>query len=391
MNKRIKWQEVGKKKSVRERVEARRKKAEQLTGKKLDSLGCFCLDPEKIEGRNIENMVGCVQVPVGVAGPLRIRNGKSDQEYYLPLATTEGALVGSVNRGCKVIGESGGAEVRVESVGATRGPVFKVKGLKEGKKLMDWVENNFEEMNKVVRKKERHLRLKKSRAAMVGKNVYLRLEFETDEAMGMNMVTIGTEEIVRLIKKRLEIDWAVVSGNYCVDKKPSWLNFIQGRGKKVWAEVRVLRETVEEILKTTPEKIVETVYRKQLLGSAVAGSIGFNGHYANIVGAVFLSTGQDVAHVGEGSLGVTTAEMEGDKLYFSVYLPDLMVGTVGGGTGLATQRECLEILDLGSKKGDSVRLAEIVGGAVLAGELSLTGALASGDLGKAHQTHGRGK
>jgi len=359
-----------------------------MSKQRLKHIKRFSLDFRKLKNRNIENMIGCVQVPLGIAGPLRVNK----KDYELPLATTEGALVASVNRGCKVIRLSGGCQVEVESIGATRGPVFKVKGLREGKKLIEWLKKKEMKVMQTVKEGEEHIRLKKIKPKLVGRNVYVRLEFKTDEAMGMNMVTVGSEKLARLIKQELEIECVSLSGNYCVDKKPSWLNFIEGRGKQVWAEVVMPRKVVKVVLKTEPEKIVEVVYRKQLLGSIMSGSMGFNGHYANIVAAMFLATGQDMAQVVGGSLGVTTAELEGKDLYFSIYLPSLMVGVVGGGTGIETQKEALGIMGLDKvKKGDSLRLAEVIGGAVLAGELSLTAALASQDLTKAHERLGRGK
>ena len=386
---------TGKSKSANEKVQLRRQKLEKLINKKLLNIGCFCLDPAKIEGRNLENMIGAVQAPLGIAGPLRLHSERTlkKREYFVPLATSEGALVASVSRGCKAIKESGGGQVLVEESGTTRGPVFKVSGLTEGKKLINWLEKNIDRMKKISQQGEKHLQLQRIFPRMVGKNVYVRMEFNTGEAMGMNMVTIAAEKIVEMIKRELKIKCVALSGNYCVDKKPSWLNFILGRGKQVWAEVVVDKETVKKVLKTDPEKIVETVYRKQILGSVMSGAMGFNAHYANMVAAIFLATGQDLAHITEGSLGVTTAELtnQGD-LYFSIYLPDLMVGTVGGGTQLATQKEALSILGLETvKPGDALRLAEVVGGTVLAGELSLTAALASNDLAKAHQRLGRGK
>jgi hydroxymethylglutaryl-CoA reductase (NADPH) len=388
MSKQKSWREIGKGKAAAERVKLRRERLEKLVRRKLVNISCFCLKAEKIEGRNLENMVGCTQVPLGVAGPVRVNS----KDYYLPLATTEGALVASINRGCKAISKSGGAEVMVEEIGATRGPVFKVKGLGEGKKLREWLVKNMAEVRKTTEAGERHIKLVKIKPRMVGKSVYVRLEFKTDEAMGMNMATVATDKLRRLVKKRLGIECVSLSANYCVDKKPSWLNIIEGRGKQVWAEVVVRRRVVKEVLKTTPEKIVEVVQRKQWLGSMMSGSMGFNGQFANVVAAMFLATGQDMAQVVEGSLGITTAEMEDKDLYFSIYLPSLMVGTVGGGTGLATQKEGLGILGLDKvKKGDGLRLAEIIGGGVLGGELSLTAALASGDLAKAHQRLGRGK
>ena len=340
---------------------------------------------KKITG-NIENQVGWTKIPLGQAGPLLV-NGKN---YDLPLATTEGALVASVNRGCKATRLSGGIKTLVENFGATRGPVFKVKNLAEGKKLIDWVKVNFCLLQNEAEATSHHLKLIDFTSVMVGKNVWLRFRFDTGEAMGMNMVTIAMQKIVELIESRLKIKCVALSGNFCADKKASWLNFTSGRGKKVWAEAVIKREVVKEVLKTTPDKIIEVVQKKQWLGSIMSGSIGANGHFANIAAALFLATGQDMAHVVEASLGVTTAELvpAGSNpagLYFSIYLPDLMVGTVGGGTRLETQREALKMLG----NPTAMELAGIIGGAVLAGELSLTAALASGDLAKAHEKLGR--
>ena len=335
---------------------------------------------KKITG-NIENMIGWTKVPLGQAIGLVVNN----KSYDLPLATTEGALVASVNRGCKATKLSGGIKVLVENIGATRGPVFKVKNLTEGKKLIDWVGGHFKQLKRAAEATSPYLRLLDFTPAMLGKNVWLKFRFNTGEAMGMNMVTIATQSLVQLIKQKLNIDCVALSGNYCVDKKPSWLNFTGGRGKKVWAEAIVTRKIVKDVLKTSPEKIIEVVRDKHWLGSIMSGSMVGNGHFANIVAALFLSTGQDMAHVIEGSLGVTTAELENKDLYFSVYLPTLMVGTIGGGTRLPSQQKALKMLGEPSVK----ELAGIIAGAVLAGELSLTAALASGDLARAHQLLGR--
>ena len=338
---------------------------------------------KKIAG-NIENMVGWTKMPLGQAGPVLINK----KEYFLPLATTEGALVASVNRGCKATRLSGGIKAMTENVGATRGPVFRTKGIEEAQKFKLWLEDNFVRVKTEAEATSSHLRLKKLETASCGKDVWVRFYFDTGEAMGMNMATIATEKIAELIEDKLKIKCLALSGNYCVDKKPSWLNFINGRGNKVWAEAVIKREIVKEVLKTTPERIVEVVQKKQWLGSMMSGSLGANGHFANMVAAIFLATGQDMAHVAEGSLGVTTAELVAGSivpdLYFSVYLPDLMVGVVGGGTRLETQSQALKKLGV-----DKNELAEVIGGAVLAGELSLTAALASGDLARTHVKPGR--
>lgn len=375
--------------SESEKVAKRRKLIEEKLNISLQNIGCFSQDPGKIANHNCENMIGCAQIPIGVAGPILV----NEKEYFVPLATTEGALAASVARGCKVStslrqGFAGQVRVIVENAGITRGPVFKTKGIFESHDFVKWVSKYFEEIKETCEKTSRHLKLLKIENQIVGKNVFLRFVFDTSDAMGMNMATIAAANAAAHIENNYEgAELVALSGNYCVDKKASYLNFIKGRGKKVWAEMIVSKKTVENILHTTTEKIVEVVYRKCLLGSAVSGSLGYNSHYANIVAAIFLATGQDGAHVVEGSLGITTAEIEknGD-LYFSVYLPDLICGTIGGGTGLATQKEALNIMNVKN----SIEFAEVVGAAVLAGELSLVASLAEGSLAKAHEKLGRG-
>ena len=207
--------------------------------------------------------------------------------------------------------------------------------------------------------------------------------------MGMNMVTIATETALDLLVRETKAHVIALSGNVCVDKKPSALNLIEGRGKSLVAEIVIPDEIVENKLKTDVESIVQVNMAKNFIGSAIAGSMGYNAHYANMVGAIFLATGQDEAHIVEGSLGITIAEKQGKDLYFSVNLPDLPLATIGGGTRLETAKESLEIMAVFGG-GNVSKFAEIVGGTVLAGELSLMGAIAAGHLARAHKVLGRG-
>lgn len=353
----------------------------------LDNIGSFTFGEDQVVGRNIENLIGATQIPLGVAGPLKIINRKSPVvNHFIPLATTEGALVASISRGCKAVTESGGAKVYVETVGITRGPVFKTTGIEHGLKIKDWIEKNFSQISQNTQKTSSYLTLLKIDCALVSKHLFARFYYDTDDAMGMNMATIATQEAVRLIEKRTKAECVAVAGNFDIDKKPAWLNFISGRGKKVWAEAILPKIVVKEKLKTTPQQIEEVVEKKCHLGSIMSGSLGFNSHFANIIAAIFIATGQDPAHVVEGSLGITTAEALGnDSLYFSIYLPSLICGTVGGGTHLPTQKEALEMMKVSSV----LEYAQVVGAAVLAGELSLIASLAEGSLAKAHQQLGR--
>lgn len=367
----------------------RRKFLEQQLNMTLDNISNFSFPEDAAVGRNIENLIGATQIPLGVAGPLKLRTTNNKQRtYYIPLATTEGALVASVSRGCKAVTKSGGATVFVEDVGITRGPVFKTKNLGESMKLKKWIDDHFADLAKVTKQTSRHLNLKKVGCRLVGRNLFARFYFDSEDAMGMNMATFATEEAANLIEKKTKTECVSIAGNFCVDKKPAWLNFISGRGKRVWAEVVLPKTVLEEVLKITPSMLADLVYRKCLLGSVMSGSLGFNAHFANMIAAIFASTGQDLAHVVEGSLGVTTAEvLKNGDLYFSIYLPSLIVGTVGGGTHLPTQKEALAIM----KTSGVLEYAKVVGGAVLAGELSLLGSLAEGSLASAHKKLGRKK
>ena len=375
-------------------VDKRRKALENNLKISLSHIAKYSLNQEIASARNCENMIGVTQVPLGVAGPLKVQSSKFKvQSYYIPLATTEGALVASVNRGCKVITLSGGTITACYRVGATRGPVFYTGNLRNEQKLYRWVKENEGKIKKAAESTSEHLTFKKLTFRGLANYAFIRFVFDTQDAMGMNMATIATEKIVELIEKETGIACIALSGNFDIDKKPAWINFIENRGYKVWAEATIKKAIVEDILKTSPEKIYDIWLSKNMLGSAMSGSLGFNAHFANVIAAVFLATGQDIAHVVEGSMGITTAKItERKDLYFSIYVPALMVGTVGGGTGLETQKEALSILGIagGSNGKNAQKFAEIIGGGILAGELSLLASLAEGSLSSAHQRLGRG-
>lgn len=383
--------------SADEAAEARREAVSRLTGAKLDHLGRYSLDAEQASCRNCENFIGAAQVPVGVIGPLRLHGEEADGDVYVPLATTEAALVASTNRGCAAIRAAGGAIVRVEDVGMTRAPAFRTSGIDQTRELLAWVKSHEDDIRRVCERTSRYLRLLDVRTTAFGTTVFLRFRFDTGDAMGMNMATIASDRVVtELIEPATGISCIALSGNYCVDKKAAEINFHEGRGKRVFAEVVLEAPVLKKTLKTSARQLVEAQYRKNLLGSIAAGSKGFNAHYANVLAAVFLATGQDPAHVVEGSLGVTCVEPRGpEAVYFSIYMPDLPVGAIGGGTGLATQSEGLSMLGIDpdpERPGAAARkVAEIVGGAVLAGEISLMSAFTSQDLARAHERLGRGK
>ena len=396
VNGELKLHQVERYTDKRTATEVRRKALERKLGIKLEHIGHYSIDPERVIGKNIENMIGVVQIPMGVAGPLKIDGEYAKGEFYIPLATTEGALVASVNRGCSALTEAGGAKTTIIDDKMTRAPLLKCPDARRAREVAEWVKENLDYLQeKAVSNVTRHGRLKGVKHYIVGNNLYLRFEFETGDAMGMNMVTISSEEIMKVIEKHFpDVRYLALSGNLCVDKKPNAMNFINGRGKTVIAEAVIPREIVERKLKTTPELIAEVNYRKNLVGSAQAGSYGFNAHFGNVVGAIFLATGQDEAQITEGSHGITLAEVTPEgNLYISVTMPSLEIGTVGGGTRVPTQREALSIMGVaggGEPAGTNAKkFAEIVAGAVLAGELSLLAAIAAKHLAKAHKELGR--
>lgn len=366
----------------------RREALENFIKKGLPNIGNFSISEKMASVRNVENMIGAVQIPLGIAGPIKIKGVLLKGEHFVPLATSEGALVASVSRGCRAISLSGGANVLTYRVGATRGPVFETGSLPESNRFFKWIKANPRKLAQISEKTSKHLKFLKADVRTQGRYVFLRLYFDTKDAMGMNMATIATEKIVEFIEKELKIKCISLAGNYDIDKKPAWVNFIKHRGIKIWAETTVSKKNVKEILKTTPEKFYEVWLTKCMIGSAMSGSLGFNAHFANIVAAFFAATGQDIAHTVEGSTGMTTAKvLNNGDLYLSIYMPSVLIGTVGGGTQLETQKEARSITDAKT----SSELAEVLGGAVLAGELSLISALSSGDLARAHQRLGRGE
>lgn len=377
-----------------EAVRVRREYIEGETGADLGALGTFSIGIDRVVKRNIENMIGAVQVPVGVAGPLQINGEYAEGAYWLPLATTEGALVASANRGASAITKAGGADVRVLSDAMTRAPVFAARDIVHAKEVADWAGAHLADLAAAAEKTTSRGKLLSVTPYVVGTNVFLRCAYDTKDAMGMNMATIATAEIADLVEAETGAHLVALSGNMDVDKKPAAMNLIEGRGKTVVAGVHLSDELIRTVLKTDAKTLAAVNYRKNLVGSARAGALGFNAHAANIIAALYLACGQDAAHVVEGSSAITTVEETEGGAYVAVTLPAVQVGTVGGGTGIDTQGACLNLLGVrggGEPEGTHAKaFAEIIGAGVLAGELSLLGALAANHLARAHKQLGRG-
>ncbi|PSQ00421.1 3-hydroxy-3-methylglutaryl-CoA reductase, partial [Halobacteriales archaeon QS_5_70_17] len=322
---------------------ARRALIADETGADLGAVGDFGFDAAEAEP-NVENMLGAAQVPMGVAGPVPVDGGAASGTHYLPLATTEGALVASVNRGLSAIRAAGGATARVLKSRMTRAPVFRVADVGEASSVVGWVRENEGRLREAAEATTNHGELLEVTPYVVGDNVFLRFAYDTKDAMGMNMATIATQAACEVVEEATAADLVALSGNLCTDKKPAAVNAVEGRGRTVAADVALPRGEVEDRLGTTPEAIAEANTRKNHVGSAKAGSLGFNAQAANVVAAAFLATGQDAAQVVEGSNAITTADVRDGDLYASVTLASLEVGTVGGGTGLPTQAAALDAL-----------------------------------------------
>lgn len=341
---------------------------------------------------NIENYIGTVKVPVGVIGPLRVRGRYAIGDFHLPLATTEAALVASYNRGANVITDAGGCASMILDEGIARSPGFAFRSLDDVAIFTRWIRNEYTNLKRAAESTTRYGRLVNVETLTEGNHVYLNCQFATGDAAGQNMVTIATEAILDHIERCSPVKprYCFLESNYSGDKKASARAFQSVRGKRVTAEITVPAALVVESLNTSVERMVD-YWQMAALGGVLSGTVGVQGHFANGLAALYIACGQDAACVAESAVGVTRFENAGDgSLYASVTLPAVIVGTVGGGTNLPSQQACLEILNLPVV--DRCRaFAELCAALVLAGELSIIGALAAGEFGRAHSRLARGR
>jgi hydroxymethylglutaryl-CoA reductase (NADPH) len=379
-------------------INLRRQFIYDLKGKTADGVGGG-IPVESIEGEsfynqvngaNCETVIGFIPIPVGIAGPL-VLDGVS---YHVPMATTEGALVASTNRGARAISLSGGACTVIYQDGMTRAPALQCSSLTEAAEVKAWIDQPqiFKLLQQSFASTTKYGQLNELKVKLVGRFLHVKLRCTTGDAMGMNMIGKGSNEVVNtIISKFPGVRLMALSGNVCTDKKPAAVNWIEGRGKSAAAEAVIPAAIVKDVLKTSVKGIVEVNTAKNLVGSAIAGTMGGNNaHAANVVTACFLATGQDPAQNVESSNCLTFMEEtpEGD-LRISVTMPCIEVGTVGGGTALPAQKSALQLLGVAGAHPDvpgtnAKQLARIIVGTVLAGELSLMAALSANHLISAH-------
>ncbi|EGU30529.1 3-hydroxy-3-methylglutaryl CoA reductase [Vibrio ichthyoenteri ATCC 700023] len=334
---------------------------------------------------NIEHFIGTVNVPVGIAGPLRINGLHANDDFLVPLATTEAALVASYNRGAKLITAAGGVSTLLINEGVSRTPVFSFLSLSQAAQFVSWVVTQYDIFRNVAESTTTHGKLKDINVNIEGNHVYLVFEFVTGDASGQNMVTIATHKVFRYILEHSPVSPvdAFLDGNLSGDKKANAHTLRSVRGKKVSADITIPAALVEKLLFTTPASMAKFA-KMNTVGGLLSGSIGINAHYANALCALYIACGQDAACVAESAIGITRMDVDANgDLYASVTLPNIMVGTVGGGTGLPTQKACLDILGLYGN-GKAKALAEVAAALCLAGELSIVGAFCADHFSRAH-------
>jgi hydroxymethylglutaryl-CoA reductase (NADPH) len=370
--------------AIRDRIE----KLSGTNGISLKYLEQSPVDPALARG-NIENIIGFSQVPVGIMGPLAVNGIHAKGEFFVPLSTTEGALVASYNRGARAITMSGGANVVVYRDMIQRAPLFVLENVFKAMEFIDWFDTNFGVFQEIAGSTTAHGKLESYHPFLQGRIVFIRMNFSTGDAMGMNMITMAAHEICNYIEHHFPVEKCVIESNLAVDKKPSAVNTILGRGKSVTAEVLFTEKVISRLLRTTAREI-DLAYKRQVTGGQLGGVLGSNGHVANGLAAIFLACGQDMANLSESCVGYIYTEAIGNDLYVSLNMPSLIIGTVGGGVSLPTQKECLEIMDCHGD-GKAGKFAEIVTATLLAGEISLAASLVAGDFVTAHEKYGRNK
>ena len=367
----------------------RRRIVLEATGVGLEHVGSFSFDPAVLRG-NIEGFSGVAQVPLGFAGPLLVDGEHAHGEFYVPMATTEGTLVASYGRGMRLTREAGGIKTTVLDDAMQRAPLFVFRDARAARAFGTWVEEHLPVIKAKAEAGSRFAKLVRIEQYPVGKMRFLRFDYTTGDAAGQNMVTKATAQACAwMIGQGLDgLQHFTLSANLDTDKKHSTINNLHTRGKRVVAEVTVPGPLLEQVMHTTGAAL----YRQRQLsnvGSLLAGAVNNGAHYANGIAAMFIACGQDVANVAEAAAGFSYTELQEDgDYYFSITIPSLIVATCGGGTGLPTQRECLEVLGCYGP-GKVLKLAEIVAATVLCGELSLGSAIVSEQWVSSHESLGR--
>ncbi|MEM6262139.1 MAG: hydroxymethylglutaryl-CoA reductase [Bacteroidota bacterium] len=365
---------------------------EEYTGKKLEHIPHYSFDPHITQG-NCEHFTGVAQIPIGFAGPITIHGEHAQGDFVVPMATTEGTLIASYNRGVKVLNASGGTKCTVLDDAMQRAPVFVMEDARSAREFSKWVKAHTAEIAEQAEATTSVGKLSYIDCYLASKFAYLRFNYTTGDAAGQNMVGRATFAACSWILdhyKDYPFKHFYLESNLATDKKASQVNVMHTRGKRVVAEATIKREVLNNLMRVDTKTLA---YHSQVtnVGTILSGANNNGAHSANGITAVFIATGQDVANVSESSAAILYTELtEEDDLYISITIPSLIVATYGGGTGLATQRESLEVMDC-YRRGKVHKFAEILAGIVLAGELSLASAISSSDWVSSHEQYGRNR
>jgi hydroxymethylglutaryl-CoA reductase (NADPH) len=404
MNGKIKLREIEKytNNDSNEATKIRRMFLEKKYKVELANIGTTIIDFNDATNRNIENPIGATQIPLGIAGDLKVNGDYAKGSFPILLATTEGRLVGGMARGIKIFNMAGGVNTVIIKEGMARDVLVRTKSAKDSFKLIKWIQTKeaFNFLSKQFAKSNRFVTLKEVKPYTAGRYVHLRFKCGSGAAMGMNMITIASKSaadaIISKVKKELNLDVKFISesGNMCTDKKAAYIDILEGRGVSIIADATIPRKIVLEEFRTDPETIVELNKAKCLQGSILAGSHGFNAHIGNVLAAMFIAHGQDPAQITEGTQAITDAAVVDGNLYVSCFLPALEIGTYGGGTKRETQQEALKLLGLYGE-GDNVgktklAFAEVIAAACLASDINLHAIEAAKELSETHGSLKRG-
>jgi hydroxymethylglutaryl-CoA reductase (NADPH) len=369
---------------------ARRAFLSEQTGVSLEHISHYSFDPSILPG-NVEHFTGVAQVPIGVAGPIRVNGEHAQGEFHIPLATAEGSLVASYNRGMKALREAGGVKTTILDDAMQRAPAFVFEDAREARAFGEWLTEHFAEIKQAAESTTRTGRLRRIEQYSASRILFTRFDYTTGDAAGQNLTSKATAAACTWITSNYEgITDFYLESNFATDKKSSQVNILRTRGKRVVAEATIPAALIEEHMHTSADKMFRA-RQVSNLGGFMSG-VNNNGlHSANGIAALFIATGQDAANVAESSAALNFSEpLPNGDYYVSITLPSLIVATYGGGTGLATQRECLELL--GCYGAGKVRkLAEIVAATVLCGELSLGWAIVAEEWVLAHDRFGRNR
>jgi hydroxymethylglutaryl-CoA reductase (NADPH) len=371
-----------------ERVSRRRAWIEEKTGATLKHIGSVSFDTEELRG-NIENPIGAAQVPMGVAGPVLVHGRHARGMFYIPMATSEGALIRSYERGMVALTRSGGVQTAILADENQIVPTFFFPDVATAAGFSGWIPKNIDAIRTAAETTTRHGKLTDVKCYQTGRQVLVNFGYNTADAQGMNMLVKATDHACKWIQANFPISSYFVFSGMCSEKRPSGFLLTRGKGKRVTAGALLTHEVLKMYLHCTAQELFD-IWHSTVIGHLHANAIGYNAQYANGLTAIFIATGQDVANVVNASCGVTNFELQPEGLYVSLTLPALTVATVGGGTGLPTQREALTMMGCHGA-GKAKKFAEIVAAAVLGGEISMGAAITTGEFVAAHEHYGRNR